>query len=259
MEQLSEEEIEHLDLDSLIQRMDAIIDASHFGQDASIMRFSVSLIMTTAKVKSLNKKIQRDIAYKVFGLFIQMIYTNSRQRDSRPTKFGGDVNINSKLIEAEKKQQLIISSRIIGEYFVTILYLIGTGESLNINKSIFKPIKKWLKIPHNAFVYFALTISRIKTYSREYREGEIHARTKFSKKILTLSPYEIDVRLLSLLNRMSNQWHYVLRICDNKDPGGYSWGHYDEGDEKWYETVAEGNQELIDKEIDRMFSDSIST
>lgn len=255
MQKLTEDQIMNLDNCELVKRMDEIISSSSFADDFRCLRMSVSSIIETKKVKSFDNKFQRKIAHKAFGLFLQIIYTRLGVQLSKNPFPKGDINVNEQLSWAASKQRMLISSRIIAEYFMKLLYMIGTGKELKGEK-MFGEIKKWVKTPENPFVYFSISIARMKKYSREKRDSEVHANTKLAKKILTLSADEIDNSLFELLNIINNQWQYIVSISDGKNANGWSNNSRDEFDDKsWYEKILKSEKVIIDSKIDEMIPD----
>ncbi len=254
MEKLTEEEIKSLSNFELIKRMDEIINSSFLSDNFRIMRINISAMMETEKIKSFNGEFQRKIAYKIFGMILQIIYTHLSVQPNFNHFPKGDRGINKQFSWAESEQWMGISSRIIAEYFMSLLYMIGTGKELR-GRSKFNKIKSWLKQPDNEFVYFAISVARAKKYSRIKRENEIHANTKLAKKVLTLSAHEIDNSIFDLLNIIQTQLQYLLLLSNNKEPTGYSLINDEYNDKNWYEIVIKSKQEIIDLEIDEMMPD----
>ena len=253
MDELTEEEIENLSNTDLIKRMDQIICSESFDKRSFyILKLNVSSILNTKRAKQLKEKFQRKLAYSVFGMILQIKYTELALLPH--PELPGDKKLIEQFSWAERKQWMIISSRIIFEYFMNIIYMIETGKELK-GKSKFKEIKKWLKQPDNKFNYFAISIARAKKYSRYKREPEIHAATKIAKKVLTLSAHQIDNSIFDLFSIIQNQWQFVISIADNKEPNSYSIILDEFNDEEWYELLAEGDREKINSKIDEMMND----
>lgn len=250
MDELTEEEIQNLSIMDLIERMDQITGSESFDKPGfSIMKLNVSLILNTERAKQLGDNLQRKLAYCVFGMILQMKYTMLALQPRK--ELPGNKILLEQISWAERKQWMMISSRIIFEYFMSIIYMIGTGKELK-GKSKFNKIEQWLKQPDNQFNYFAISIARAKKYSRHKREPEIHATTRIAKKVLTLSAHQIDNSIFDLFNIIQNQWQYVISIANNKKPNGYSIIRDEFNDDEWYELLAEGDNGKIKSKIEDM-------
>ncbi len=252
LKKMTLEELGGLSNYKLIKRMDEIIESESLDKRGlQIMKFNISSIMKTKKVNILEEEIQRKLAYKIFGMILQIEY-NKLALLPHP-KLPGNQELIKQFSWAERKQWMIISSRIIFEYFMEIIYMINQGKKIEGN-SKFKAMKSWLKESSNKFNYFAISIARAAKYSRHKREPEIHATTRLAREVLTLSPDEIDNSIYDLINIIMNQWQHVIDISDDKNPNGYSIIDDEFDDKGWYELLDKGSDEDINAEIDRMFA-----
>lgn len=250
MDKLTEEEICELSNSELIKRMDQIIESDSLEANGlKIMKLNISLIMNTKKVKELDEDTQRNLAYKIFGMLLQIKY-NDLALLPHP-KLPGDQELINQFSWAERKQWMIICSNIIFEYFMEIIYTIGGGGKLN-GKSKFNKIKNWLKQDNNKFTYFIISIARAKKYSEYKRAPEVHTNTKLAKKVLTLSADEIDNSIFDLINLIKNQWQFVISLANDEEPNNYSTINDEFNDKEWYELLAKGNRKEINSKIDEM-------
>lgn len=254
VEQISELELKSLSNKDLIERMDYMLSSSFLSDNLYNMRLNVKDIMSTKKVISYDSDIQRKIAYKTFGMISQILYTHLAINPNFDRLGTGKKEINKQFAWGETKQWIAISSRIIAEYFILIIYLIGTGKDLN-GKSKFRAIKNWLKTPGNEFVYFAISIARAKKYSRKNREDEVHAKTKIAKKILTMSTDTVDNTIFNLINIITNQWQFLIDISNDKNPNGYTILNDELNDKRWYEEILKGDFSELEREIDIMMDE----
>jgi len=261
MEKLTEEDIKNLDNAKLIKRMDEIIQSDSLDmRELQILELNISSIMDTKKVSALEENFKRKIAYASFGMILQIKYNNLSLAPH--PYYPGDQQIIKQISWAERTQWMIISSRIILEYFMSIIYMIETGKVLNGTKVItesgekiyskFETVKRWLKKPDNKFNYFAISIARAKRYSSLKRDPEIHASTKIAKKVLTLSADELDDSILDLIKIIKNQWPSVIRLANNERVNGYQIIEDEFNDGEWYDLINSGDQEKIISKIDEM-------
>ena len=253
---LTENELNNLDNNELVSRMDAILSAPYWGhRGRKIMLLSVKNIFDTKSVQSFSLDFQRKIIYKAFGLLLQLHYTDfscSANFFQIPEK---DDSLTKQLYSAARNQWTYVSSRIVFEYFIHLTYMMGTGEEFRMGKSAIKKYKNWLKNKNNPYTYFAISVMRAKSYDREKRTPEIHAGTKLARQILLLTASDIDDDMLNLVNIIQNQWQFILRIANGEDSKNMGWvsSGKDMGDKEWYEVWQSENQELINSEIDKMF------
>ncbi|MFA6048649.1 MAG: hypothetical protein WC792_01715 [Candidatus Micrarchaeia archaeon] len=260
MDKLTEKELDALSNADLTKRMDQIITAGagklkekHY----TALRFNVTSIMDTKKVKRLDESFQRKIAYTAFGLILQRLYTDLALAPHPPLP--GDETVMKQISWAERWQWLAVSSRILFEHFRGLLYAIETGEELGISKKNSQKIKRWLKKPGNKFAYFAISIARAQRYSRLRRDPEVHAGSKLSKKVLMLTADEIDNSYLDLVNLIDNQWQHVLSLANEEQPPGNAVIKDGFNDKEWYELLNTGNQEKIEAKINEMLDDTNQT
>lgn len=252
MDILTKQEVESLSLDELVQRMDQILALYCPCEVSKQVHVNwVSSVMDTMMAKQLDENMQRKLAYKVFGMLLQIKYTyqsvQPRERLSIDDKW-----IHEQLLFAESRQWLIISSRIVFEYFMSIIYILGTKQELS-GKSRIGKVVKWLKEPDNDFNYFAITVARGKKYSRYKRDPEIHATTTIAKEVLTLSVEPIDWSQLNFLHIIINQLQFVVSIANGETRLGYMSIFPDEfNNDEWYELLKTGDNESIALKIDEM-------
>jgi len=258
MKQLTNSNLDNLDLYALVDRMDEILAAPYwYRRGNKIMKLSVRSLIATKQVQSYSSAFQRNIAYKTFGLMLQLLYaqfSTSAQFFSVP---GTDDPIAEQLYNAARQQWTIISSQVVFEYLMHLLYMLGTGQKFPSGKGASKRFKKWLKEPCNSYTYFAITAARSMKYGQEMRRPEVHAATKFARRILLASVSDLDEwnKTLYLLNVIPMQWQFVIEIAESGSAHGWAATGRDTGDEEWYRLWESGDQEGISQEIDRMFSD----
>ena len=139
-----------------------------------------------------------------------------------------------------------------------LLYMLGTSQDFPSGKSASKRFKKWLKEPRNPYTFFAITTAHSMKFGQEMRRPEIHAATKFARRILLASVTDLDEsnKTLYLLNVIPLQWQFVIEIADSGSTHGWAAiGHDIAEDKEWYKLWNSGDQERINQEIDKMFSD----
>lgn len=255
MEQITPSDLDSLNLDDLVVRMDEILAAPYwYRRGNEIMKLRIYTLISTKSVKAFDANFQRKVAYKAFGLLLQLLYTYfsvSAQFFHLPDQ---DDPASKQIYAAARRQWTIVSSRIAFEYFIQIIFMLGTGEDFSSSKSAFKKLRKWLKQPRNPYTYFAITVARAFRYDREKRTPEVHAGTKMARHILLGTATDIDNEMLYLFNIIQNQWQFVIDIADDKIPNGWSSSGNVAGDREWYELWESGDQEEINNEIDNMFT-----
>lgn len=256
MNKLTENELDNLDNNELVSRMDAILSAPYWtrmGND--IMLLSVKNVLDTKCVQSFSQKFQRKIIYKVFGLLLQLHYTDFSHSATFFQIAEKDETHAKQLYSAARNQWTYVSSRIVFEYFMHLTYMIGTGKEYPTGKSTVKKYKNWLKEKDNPYTYFAISVMRAESYDREKRTPEIHAGTKLARQILLLAASDIDDDMFNLVNIIRNQWQFILRIANGEKSEKMGWviSGINAEDKEWYEVWESGNQEMINSEIDKMF------
>jgi hypothetical protein len=260
MKKITDSELDNLDLDTLVTRMDEILSAPDwYRRGNKIMQLSVRSLIETRQVQSYSSVFQRKIAYKTFGLMLQLLYA----RFSSSARFfsvpGTDDPIAEQLYNAARQQWTIISSQVVFEYFMHLLYMLGTGQEFPSGKGALKRFKKWLKEPENPYTFFAITTAHSMKFGQELRRPEVHAATKFARRILLASVSDLDEwnKSLYLLQVIPNQWQYVLQIAETGSASGWSATGRDVGEDKeWYKLWERGDQGEINQEIDKMFRDN---
>lgn len=259
MKELTDFELDNLELNTLVSRMDDILSApSWYKRGNKIMRLNVNSLMTTKQVQSYSSDFQRKIAYKVFGLMLQLLYTNFSVSAQFFSIQENDDPISEQLYNAARQQWTIISSQIAFEYLMHLLYMLELGQEFPSGKGASKKFKKWLKKPHNPYSFFAITAARSMKFGQEMRRPEVHAVTKYARRILLASVSNLDEqnKTLYLLNVIPNQWQYAIQIAESGNTNGWSATGYDIGDKEWYAIWRSGDQTRIDQEIDNLFSDN---
>jgi hypothetical protein len=259
MKQLTEFELDKLELPALVERMDEILSApSWYSSGNAAMRLNVRSLMATKQVQSYSSDFQRKIAYKIFGLLLQLLYTKYSVSAQFFCIQENDSPIAKELYDAARQQWTIISSQIVFEYLMQLLYMIGTGRDFPSGKGASNKFKKWLKEPTNPYTFFAITAARSMKFGDEMRRPEAHAATKYARRLLLASVFNLDEKnkTLYLLNVIPNQWQFVIQIAENGTTKGWAATGRDTGDKEWYTIWESGDQARISQEIDRMFSDN---
>ncbi len=183
---------------------------------------------------------------------LQLFYTEESSR-ANFHKNGQDYETINQLHSAAKSQWVAVSSRMIFEYFMHILYMLGKGKDFQPSKSATKTFKRWLKEPGNPYTYFSISAVRAFEFDRLKRTPEIHAGSKLPRKVLMLTADEIDNGILSLILIIKNQWQFVIEIANGISPEGWVSSGNVEGDEEWYKIFSSGDQEHINKAVEKMF------
>lgn len=252
---LTKQEVENLTLDELVRRMDQILALYCPCEISEQVHINwVYSIMDTVMAKQLDENTQRKLAYKVFGMLLQIKYTyqSVQPREQLPID---DKFVHEQLLNAESRQWLRISTRIVFEYFMGILYMLGKKQELS-GKSRIRKVVNWLKEPDNEFNYFAITVARGKKYSRYKRDPEIHATTKIAKDVLTLSVEPIDWSELNFFHIITNQMQDVVSIANGeKHPGVMRLFSDEFNDYEWDDLLKTGNNGDIAAKIDEMMKD----
>ena len=255
MNKLTENELDNLDNNELVSRMDAILSSPYWERRTKeIMLLSVKNISDTKCVQSFSPDFQRKIIYKAFGLLLQLHYTDFSNSATFFQIADKDETLTKQLHSAARNQWTYVSSRIVFEYFMHLTYMMGTGKEY-MGKSGIKKYKTWLKEKDNPYTYFAISVMRAESYDRKKRTPEIHAGTKLARQILLLTASDIDDDLFSLVDVMQNQWQFILQIANGADSKNMGWviSGVSTGDKEWYEVWKSGNQKMITSEIDKMF------
>lgn len=252
---LAEDDLDNLNLDELITRMDEILAAPCWWRPGNeIMKLRVCALMNTKRAQSFASEFQRKVAYKTFGFLLQLLYTQF----SRSARFfnasGKDGAAAPQLHSAAREQWCVISSRIAFEYFMQLTYMLGTGEDFRSGKSTFKKFRRWLKQPGNPYTYFSISVARAAKFDRRKRSPEVHGGTKLARRILLLTKEGHDSEVGSLFNIIQNQWQFVIDIADERHPNG--WVASGPGpvtdDREWYKLWNSGDEAAIHKEVDIM-------
>jgi hypothetical protein len=252
IKKISIEELDKLLIPKLIERMDEIITAdSFYTRGNEICGLNVSKMMNTEKARKLEPKIQRDLAFEIFRMLMQKRITDISL--SPQYKLPGNEEINKQFSWIARNQWMIISSRILFEYFMNIIYMVETGKKLG-SKNRFNKIKNWLKKENNDFTPLAILIARVKKYSRTKREPEIHFGSNFTKEIITLSADKIDNSIFGLTNYLNNYWQYVIQISNNEKMVGHPIYRDEFNDKEWYKLLEKNDKKEINFRIDNMFT-----
>ena len=257
MNKITENELDNLDNNELVSRMDAILSSPYWSRRGNkIMLLSVKNIFDTERVQGFSPDFQRKVIYKAFGLLLQLHYTKFSYSANFFQIAEEDEPHAKQLYSAARNQWTYVSSRIIFEYFMHLTYMIGTGKEYYMGKSSIKKYKTWLKKKDNPYTYFAISVMRAESYDRTKRSPEIHAGTKLARKILLLTASDIDDDMMNLANIMESQWGFILHIANDVDSKNMGWVicGTNTGDKEWYEVWESGNQKMINSEIDKMFT-----
>jgi hypothetical protein len=259
MKQLTESDLDNLDLYALVERMDEILAAPHWYRHHNrILKISVRSLITTRQVQLYSPAFQRKIAYKAFGLILQLLYTQFSTSAQFFRVPGADDPIAEQLYDAARQQWTIISSQVVFEYLMHLLYMLGTGQDFPSGKGASKRFKKWLKEPHNPYTFFAIAAAHSLKFGHEMRRPEVHAATKLARRILLTSVSDLSEsnKTLYLLNVIQSQWQFVIQIAESGTPHGWAaTGRAAKEDEEWYSLWKSGAQERMNQEIDKMFND----
>ena len=255
---ITETALDDLQMDALAARMDGILAAPYwerFGNE--IMKLRVSILTNTKRVQSFAPEFQRKVAYKTFGLLLQLFYTNFSISAKFFNLSGKEEPSARQLHNVAREQWTVISSRIAFEYFMQLVYMLDKGYDFGSPKSTFNKLKKWLKEPRNPYTYFSITVARAAKYDRSKRTPEVHGGTKLARRILLLDDHQHDAELLSLFNTIRNQWQFVIDVADERSPNGWAASGNVTGDKEWYKLWKSGDEVAINREIDSMFDDAL--
>ncbi len=253
MDVLSDTELNNLGLNLLVSRMDEILCSSFMARMGNaIMKLDVRGLYESKCVQNFPENFQRKIVYKIFGMMLQLFYTEESSC-AHFHKIQEDYEAINQLHSAAKIQWFTVSSRMVFEYFMHILYMLGKGKGFKVSKSATKTFKRWLKEPDNPYTYFSISAARAFKFDRLKRTPEVHAGSKLTRKVLMLTADEIDNDRLSLILIIRNQWQFVIEIANGISPEGWVSSGNVEGDEEWYKIFSSGDQEHINKEVEKMF------
>ncbi len=254
-DKISEEALDALDMDTLVQRMDAILESPYWGRMGNdIMKLKVREVYNSAVVQKFDPAFQRKVIYKSFGFLLQLLYTNFAV-SAQFFHLEKDFETTKQIHAATRKQWVIVSSRIAFEYFMYLTFMLGTGEDFKPGDSAIKPYKNWLKQKDNPYTYFAITAARAKEYDRTMRSPEVHANPKLVRQILSGSATDIDNEPSRLYYILQSQWQFILDIANERKPNGWAASGDADGDKEWYELCESGDHDAIIAEVDKMFSD----
>ncbi len=132
-------------------------------------------------------------------------------------------------------------------------YMLGTGNDFKNKGSAIKKYKDWIKEPGNPYTYFAITAARAMRFDRDRRTPEVHAATKWARRILLMSATDIDNGVLELINMLKNQWQFIVAIADEREPNGWASNGNVDDDKEWYDTWVSRDFDAIAVEVDKMF------
>ncbi len=254
-DKISEEALDTLDMATLVQRMDYVLESPSWERRGNnIMKLNVSEVHNSAVVQKFDPTFQRKVVYKSFGFLLQLLYTNFAT-SARFFHLTDDLEPAKQIHAGARKQWVVVSSRVAFEYFMHLTYMLGTGKDFEADRSAIGKYKKWLKERDNPYTYFAITAARAKEYDRTKRFPEVHAATKLARQILLMSANDIDNDTSHLYNTLRNQWQFILDIANERKPNGWGASGDVDGDREWYELWVSGDHDAITAEVDKMFSD----
>jgi len=255
MAPLTEEEYRSLNLDELVTRMDDILDSSFIIRRMfSPLSLNVRSIIYTKKVQEFPPDLRRKLAHKTFGFIVQLFNANeTRRAEFKKDKEDHEIALN--LYTSARNQWVIVSSRMAFEYFLSIIYMIGSGSEIKSDSKI-KAFKKFLKKPDNPYIYFVMSIVKATHFDRQMRFPEVHASSKMNSKILKLSATEIDNDILELISIMMNQWQYVIEFSKGNIPTGWVHTNSSEEEKNWQRVCDKGDAKEIASEIEKLFDNA---
>ena len=254
MKKMNEDDLDGSGLEELVSRMDKFLASPYWSRRGNdILNLHVCSIVESSVVKRFSSEFQRKVAYKAFGLLLQLHYTGLSS-SAQFFRLPEHDDIEAKQIySAARYQWTTVSSRIAFEYFMHLTYMLGTGLDFNPSRSATKKYKKWLKEHDNPYTYFAISAARAAQFDRTIRSPEVHASTRLARRVLLQTATDIDNSVFQLSNILKNQWQFILDIANEREPNGWAASGKAEGDEEWYALWQSGDHEAIEGEIDRMF------
>lgn len=260
---ISQNELDTLDLNELIQRMDEFLLQSIYERYGKIHEgFPVPLvseIVATQKVAICADKEKRQITYIAFHYLVEIElhsvssgFVNALLFTPEYDEKKSWASPNFRLREGAIRQFQIISSGIAMELFIDLLYCIETGGRLESRRSKLKAFRKWLCAPTNQFHYFAHVLLEAYRFDRGFRTPEVHGTSKLPKNLLTLQvpdSQEEDGQFY-LLNLLLGCWRPLLEILNGQRP---SYMQISEDEEGWFRTYMNGTETEVIEKFEVMF------
>lgn len=264
---ISENELDSLNLNELIQRMDGLLLQSvreRYGQIQEGFPVSlVSEIISTQRIAVLPDNEKRHIAYLTFSYLVQMQAYSVSSGFANKLLFTPEYDEKNswvspafRLREGAIRQAQIISSRIAMEIFMELLHCIEEGNLIKPGKKNSKigTFKKWLCSPTNQFHYFAHVLLKAYRFDRGLRSPEIHGTPRLPRRLLMLQTpeHQENNEPLSLINSLSCCWAPLLEILNGKRPSSMQ---ISKDEEEWFRIYMGGNENQIAEKLEIMFQE----
>lgn len=262
---IPQNELDSLDLNRLVQRMDELLLESVRERYGQIRKeFSVSLVsqvIATQRVGAWSDEEKRRIAYIAFDYLVEMELHSVSGGFANRILFTPEYDANKswmsptfRLREGAIRQFEIVSSRIAMEIFMDLLHCIETGRRVESERSKLKSFRKWLCNPTNQFHYFAHVLLEAYRFDRGLRTPEIHGTPKLPKRLLMLQvpDHQENNEPHRLINALVNCWRPLLEILNGQRP---SYMHISEGEMDWFNTYMSGDEKEVSLKLAAMFKE----
>jgi hypothetical protein len=239
----TEDQLDALSVPDLAIRMDQIIETNQlerYGRDYFVLfpeqarralHPTVTDFLRTAIVRSCDESRQRRLAYRFFACMVQRDLTMAAGGLMNAAVYTPDYDVavssrspRVRFNQAALEQYVIISSRMLAENLLELIYDLATGAPLPASvRSRLKTFKKWLlKPPPTPYVYFAQLVLSTYHFDRKHRSPEIHAGSRYPRKLLLLQPEGERFNPFDLVNENSSVWGALFAILDERLPTQFS-------------------------------------
>lgn len=226
------EEIARLDVEALVNRMDAIIEGSRIERNPYYRRSDqtdifVNQLLSTKWFQTHEEAKRRKLVWQCFDFIIQLEYVYlacgsfNAILDSPRFKTQGFASPTVQLGISATSQNTIVGSRIAFERLMRLVYYAFTGSDLSTSDT-FSNFKKWilsLGPLHNLF-YVVPFLVKVRHYDKRFRTAEVHAGSVLKRHIIQLREQDFDLAndILDLLNLLANLFPRVIELFNETRP-----------------------------------------
>lgn len=231
MDPISFEQMASLALPDLVERMDLALRTLRAERDPYFdLTFDLSpyvgTYFNTSKFQGLAPENRTKAVWIIFDIIVQMEYVNSFggiQNSLRLPQRAGDTwdSAHHLVVYMGQAQAAIVSSRIVLEKFMVLVYFLETQKSLD-GKSKFKAFSKWLlALPiDSSWFYLIPQLPWLRKHDIRFRTPEVHKGSRLKKHLITLQeiPNEDQNEALDLTNLMSAILRNIIPILNGERP-----------------------------------------
>lgn len=260
--ELSEESLDALSVETLVQRMDLILRTSELERYGEYLaglqeprHMWVRSVVDSPVGQRFEEPQQRRLAYLTFQFLLQMQYgmaTMGAMNALYYDRAGNDPEAHRspalRITKAALDQYGIISSRIAFECFMELLHFLGERVTIRSRKSKLGTFKKWVAQKNNPYAFFARHLLTALHFDRKHRSPEIHGASKLMRGLLVLGKGDgsVENSRMVLLGALMNVWAPLQQILNGERPTSMSGPpELFDGDD-WLGAFASGDDDAID-------------